>query len=216
MLEVGKAYPKPEMSRIFGTKAKLGLDRKLERYGITFSVSGRGEQAVYKIQGICDPFKVFAITELGFDANTDFRKLRNFYYYFFNDEEFMAMPDEVKEIRMRKEGKDISRQTIAGYTAKLVAKGLIDRFPFNNFIYYFAYQGEQRIVERAEYSKAWREYWQNKDDGMEYYEAINEMIANYGGVARKQPIPEINGIYNEEIEYLRSLIQQSIEDEIGG
>ena len=49
---------------------------------------------------------------------------------------------------------------------------------------------------------------------MEYYEAINEMIANYGGVARKQPIPELNGIYNEKIEYLRSLIQQSIENEI--
>ena len=214
MLEVGMAYPKPEMSRIFGTRAKQGLDRKLERYGITFSVSGRGEQAVYEIQNISDPFKVFAITELGFDANTDFRKLRNFYYYFFNDEEFMAMPDEVKEARMKKEGKGVSRQSIAGYTAKLVAKDLIDRFPRNNFIYYFAYLGEQRIVERAEYSKAWREYWQNKEDGMEYYEAISEMIANYGGVARKQPIPEINGIYNEKIEYLRSLIQQSIENEV--
>lgn len=215
MLEVGKAYPKPELSLIFGTKAKQGLDRKLERYGITFSVKGRGEQAVYEIQTILDPFKVFAITELGFDANTDFRKLRNFYFYFFNDEEFMAMPDEVKEARMRKEGKDISRQTIAGYIAKLVAKDLVYCCPINNFIYYFAYRGEQRIVERAEYSRAWREYWQNKDDGMEYYEAIGKMIANYGGVARKQPIPALNGIYNAKIEHLRSLIQQSIENEIG-
>lgn len=109
MLEVGKVYTKPEMSHIFGTKAKQGIDRKLERYGITFSVSGKGERAVYEIQKIQDPFKVFAITELGFDANTDFRKLRNFYFYYFNDEEFMAMPDEVKESRMRKEGKDIYR-----------------------------------------------------------------------------------------------------------
>jgi len=216
MLEVGKVYPKPEMTRIFGTKAKLGIDRKLAGYGITFSVSGRGERAVYKIHSICDPFKVFAITELGFDANTDFRKLRNFYYYFFNDEEFMAMPDEVKEARMRKEGKDISRQTIAGYTQKLIARDLVDRSSHSSFIYYFAYKGEQRIVERAEYSKAWREYWQNKDNGMDYYEAINEMIVTYGGVARKQPIPELNGIYNETIEYLRFLIQQSIENEIGG
>lgn len=151
MLEVGKAYPKPEMSLIFGTKAKQGLDRKLERYGITFSVSGRGEQAVYKIQGICDPFKVFAITELGFDANTDFRKLRNFYYYFFNDEEFMAMPDEVKETRMRKEGKDISRQTIAGYTAKLVANNLVDRFPFNNFIYPYSHRAYCRYLDQGSF-----------------------------------------------------------------
>ena len=37
----------------------------------------------------------------------------------------------------------------------------------------------------------------------------------YGGVARKQAIPEINGIYNEKIEYLRSLIQASLENEMG-
>jgi hypothetical protein len=42
------------------------------------------------------------------------------------------------------------------------------------------------------------------------------MRANYGGVARKQAIPEINGIYNEKIEYMLSLIQESIENEIGG
>ena len=41
MLEVGKVYTKPELSHIFGTKAKQGIDRKLERYGITFSVSGK-------------------------------------------------------------------------------------------------------------------------------------------------------------------------------
>ena len=40
------------------------------------------------------------------------------------------------------------------------------------------------------------------------------MRHKYGGVARKQPIPEINGIYNEQIEYMLSLIYQSIENEI--
>ena len=215
MLEVGKVYTKPELSQIFGTKAKQGIDRKLERYGITFSVSGKGERAVYEIQKIQDPFKVFAITELGFDANTDFRKLRNFYFYYFNDEEFMAMPDEVKESRMRKEGKDISRQTIANYTAKLEAHDLINRYS-PDYIYYFAYKGEQRIVQREEYSKAWREYWANREDGMDYFETINFMIATYGGVARKQAIPQINGIYNKQIEYMLSLIQQSIENELEG
>lgn len=215
MLEVGKVYTKPELSRIFGTKAKQGLNRKMTGYGITFAVSGRGEKSVYEIQKIQEPFKVFAITELGFDANTDFRKLRNFYFYYFNDEEFMAMPDEVKESRLRKEDKDISRQTIAKYTEKLRGHDLIDRFG-NGFIYYFAYKGEQRIVQREEYSKAWREYWANRNDGMDWYDAIYNMIATYGGVARKQPIPQINGIYKEEIEYMLSLIQQSIENEIGG
>ena len=40
------------------------------------------------------------------------------------------------------------------------------------------------------------------------------MRNNYGGVARKQPKPEINGIYTEEIKYLCTLVQQSIEQEI--
>lgn len=215
MLEVGKVYTKPEMTHILGTKAKQGIDRKLERYGITFSVSGKGERAVYEIQKIQDPFKVFAITELDFDASTDFRKLRNFYFYYFNDEEFMAMPDEVKESRMRKEGKDISRQTIANYTAKLEAHDLINRYS-PDYIYYFAYKGKQRIVQREEYSKAWREYWAKLNAGVNYYKAMDDMIFTYGGVARKQAIPQINGIYNKQIEYMLSLIQQSIENELEG
>lgn len=215
MLEVGKVYTKPELSQIFGTKAKQGIDRKLERYGITFSVSGKGERAVYEIQKIQDPFKVFAITELGFDANTDFRKLRNFYFYYFNDEEFMAMPDEVKESRMRKEGKDISRQTIANYTAKLEVHDLINRYS-PDYIYYFAYKRKQRIVQREDYSKAWHEYWAKLNAGVNYYKAMDDMIFTYGGVARKQAIPQINGIYNKQIEYMLSLIQQSIENELAG
>lgn len=38
---------------------------------------------------------------------------------------------------------------------------------------------------------------------------------NYGGVARKQAIPDINGIYNDKIEYMMGLIVQSIENEMG-
>ena len=56
-----------------------------------FDVCGRGEGAVYTIRAIPDPFKIFAIIELGFDANTDFIKLRNFLYHFFEDEVFMAI-----------------------------------------------------------------------------------------------------------------------------
>lgn len=59
-------------------------------YGIMFDVCGWGEGAVYTIRAIPDPFKVFAIVEPGFDANTDFTKLRNFLYHFFEDEVFMA------------------------------------------------------------------------------------------------------------------------------
>lgn len=109
MLENGRVYSKPELTQMLGTRSKQGIDRKLQRYGISFEVHGRGERAVYTIKAMADPFKVFAITELGFDGGTDFIKLRNFYYHFFEDDVFMAMPDEVKENRMRKMGQDVSR-----------------------------------------------------------------------------------------------------------
>ena len=214
MIEIGKTYTKPELSTVFGSRDKQGLERKMLSYQIGFSVSGHGENAVYEIQTMKDPFKVFAITELGCGGNTSFDKLRNFYWYYFNDEIFMAMPDEVKEVWMKRENKTITRQTIARYTQKLVDKNLIDRNT-KNFVYYFAFKDTQRFAEHAEYLQAWKEYWADIGDGYGSFGAIMNMRANYGGVARKQPIPEINGIYNKEIEYMLSAIQQSIENEQG-
>ena len=215
MLEIGCVYPKPEMTRILGTSSKQGIDRKLTRYGIQFEVCGRGEGAVYTITGMADPFKVFAIVELGFDANTDCIKLRNFLYHFFEDEVFMAMPDEVKEVWMEKMGQHLTRQTIATYTRRLETNNLINRHT-KNFIYYFAYKKEQRFCDHAEYLEAWHNYWDDIASGLHNCDAIGNMRADFGGVARKQPIPEINGIYNEKIEYMLLLIQHSIESEHKG
>ena len=212
MLEL-RRYPKGDLVAMFGTKNTEGLKRKMERYGIDFETSGRGDTLTFEIKKIKDPFKVFAISELEIDAGTDFKKLRNFYYYYFNDETFMAMPDEVKEYRMRKQGQDVSRQTIATYIAKLDRKNLIERNT-NDYIYYFAFKQEQRSVEREEYLRAWHEYWNDIDNGFSSVDAIRRMQKNYGGVARKQAKPEINGIYTEQIEYLNTLVAQSIEKEI--
>lgn len=213
MLEIGKTYIKSELSEAFGTKDKQGLERKMSGYGITFSVSGRGNNAVYEITDMTDPFKIFAITELGFGGNTSFEKLRNFYWYYFNDETFMAMPDEVKEVWMKSDNKTITRQTIANYTSKLVSHNMVERNT-SNFIYYFAYKQTQRLTDKAEYVQAWKEYWNDISNGICSFDAICNMRTKYGGVARKQAIPEINGIYNDKIEYMLSLIQKSIEKEI--
>ena len=78
MLEL-KTYQKAELSALFGTRNTQGLERKMERYGITFEKSGRGNRATYTITAIKDPFKIFCITELDFDGGTDFHKVRNFY-----------------------------------------------------------------------------------------------------------------------------------------
>lgn len=214
MLEIGYEYKKSELTQIFGSKSNQAINRKLDRYGVKFSVAGRGEQAVYKIQQMDDKFKIFAITELGFDANTDFQKLRNFYFYFFNDEEFQILPDEMKEARMRENNRDISRQTIAKYLDRLVEHNYIAYLGGDDYVYYFAHKGKRRIVEKLEYSRAWREYWSDKESGMDYYTAIYNMIAHYGGVARKQAVPTVNAIYGRKIDEMLSYIEQSIENEI--
>ena len=214
MLEIGCEYKKSELTQIFGSKSNQAINRKLDRYGVKFSVVGRGEQAVYKIQQMDDKFKIFAITELGFDANTDFQKLRNFYFYFFNDEEFQTLPDEMKEARMRENNRDISRQTIAKYLDRLVEHNYIAYLGGDDFVYYFAHKGKRRTVEKSEYSKAWREYWSDKESGMDYYTAIYNMIVHYGGVARKQAVPTVNAIYGKKIDEMLSYIEQSIENEI--
>ena len=214
MLNVGCKYKKSELAQIFGSTSNQAINRKLDRYGVKFSVTGRGEQAVYQIQQIADKFKIFAITELGFDANTDFQKLRNFYFYFFNDEEFQTLPDEMKEARMRENNRDISRQTIAKYEDRLVKYDYIAYLGGDDYIYYFAHKGKRRMVERAEYSRAWREYWTDKESGMDYYAAIYNMIFHYGGVARKQAIPTLNAIYLKKIEEMLSYIEESIENDV--
>ncbi len=212
MLEI-RDYTKNEISKLLGTKDKQGIDRKLNRYGVEFTSIGRGERRVYTIENIQFPFKVFCITEMGFDATTDFIKVRNFYYHYFNDEIFMTMPDEVKENMLEERKEHISRGPIARYTQKLVANNMIHRNT-STFLYYFAYKQKQRLVERAEYTQAWHEYWHDILNGASSFDAIINMRANYGGVARKQAIPERNILLNEKIEYMLSLIYQSIDDEI--
>lgn len=213
MLEIGCKYKKSELARIFGPISNQAINRKLDRYGVRYTATGRGEQAVYQIQQIEDKFKLFAITELGFDANTDFKKLRNFYFYFFNDEEFQTLPDEMKEVRMRENNKDISRQTIARYEHRLLERDYITYGC--DYIYYFAYKDKRRDVDKPEYSRAWKEYWANKESGMDFHLAIHYMIVNYGGVARKQAIPIKNAFHLKKINEMLLYIEQSIEDEAG-
>lgn len=215
MLEVNRSYAKQELSQMLGTRTKQGIDRKLQRYGVEFDVCGWGDTTTYTIKSISNRFKLYAILELGCAGNTDFRKLRNVYYHFFEDEVFRAMPDEVKEVRLHEIGEGVSRQAIAGYIQKLEKREMISRHT-DNYIYYFAIGQKQRIVERTEYTTAWREYWRDRHFGLDSGEAIFRMFTKYQGVARKQAIPAINGIYNKEIEYMLTLIQESIENEIRG
>ena len=211
MLEV-RSYTKQELAELLGTTDRQGIKDRLNGYGVVFSIKGNGDRAVFKIKRLNDPFKVFCILELGFKPQCDFVKVRNLFWYYFNDEEFMAMPDEVKEHRLGDNGHPVSRQSIAKYIERLTVNEYINP-QSGNFIYYFAYKDTQTITTREQYSKAWREYHARKEI-TNNFEAIKRMRRNYGGVARKQAIPDINGVYIDKINYLNELIIRSINDEI--
>ena len=212
MLEARK-YTKTEMAEILETTDNQGISRKLQRYGVEFERSGRGDKLIFDIKAVPDKFKMYCISELGYDGRIDFRKLREFLYCYINDDEFRAMPDEVKEYRMRADENPISRQTIAKYTFQLKHLDIVN-LDSGRYIYYFAFKDIQRVTEHKEYVMAWKQYWENRENEMASIDAISIMIATFGGVARKQAIPEFNAIYYNKIEELNRIILESIENEL--
>jgi hypothetical protein len=57
MIEL-RRYGKAELAAILKTSSKEGMTRKLERWGITFTEAGRGNNLEITITSIADRFKV--------------------------------------------------------------------------------------------------------------------------------------------------------------
>ena len=212
MLEL-KTYSMHELYEILHCNNRNSLKKKLNGYGVSFTDEGRGDAAVFHLHSFKSYFKIYAITELGISAQTDFRKMLYLYFEFFNNDEFLALPDESKESYLRNINHDVTRQSIAHYIAHLDRKNYI-HCNSGNFVYYFAYKNKQIFTDKESYNRAWHEYFELKKNDADSFCAIRRMINTYGGVARKQQIPDINGIYLKEIDYMLSLIQRDIEQEL--
>lgn len=208
MLEL-RTYNIDEINAILGTTNRQGIQRKLNRYGVEYSVSGWGTKTKFEIKNIEDEFKLFCILDLGMSANTDFNKFLYFLYYFLNDEDFRWLPDEILEIKMNEREIHISRQTIANYKRVLSRLNLFAKV--GDYVYYFARRNNQIITDETIYKKAWREYWENKNNGIDSQEAICIMRADYGGVARKQAIMEENAIHADTINKINDMVCRAVE-----
>ena len=138
MLEI-KTYSLSTIKDLLSCRTRQQAKRKLDNYEVEYKIEGNGNNASIEIQAINNPLKLYCILDLGFTAQTDFEKLKYFLYYFLNDEEFRAMPDEVMETRMHHSGHPVSRQTIANYRAKLQAKDIIFSDISEYIGYYFKY-----------------------------------------------------------------------------
>ena len=212
MLEL-KTYSIQEMSDILGSKTKKQIDGKLKRYDVEFESKGRGNDLVYTIQRINDPFKVFCIIELGFAAQSDFIHLRHFLYHFLCDDYFMSMPDEVKEHMMDEAfNYHISRQTITNYEKKLAKKGYVSLD--GEYYYYFAYKKKQIMTTEEIYKSAWRKFWFWISLGASSDDAKFNIITTYGGMPMKHQKIEKNAFYLKKIDYLIELIRNSIDNDL--
>lgn len=216
MIEIGK-YTKAEISDILHTNGKQGIDRKLNRYGIEFTYSGRGANLMYSINKITNPFKVYCITELGLSANVDFEKFKYFCMYFFCDDRFSAYPIIAMEQILRKDGVLISRQTISKSIHYFERLNYVAVFK-DECTYYAVNKlanDEKTYTEitKEKYSKGWHIYWEMKEEygvSAAYYK-MREYI---GGHPCKSPKIEQNAFYLKEIETLISLITDSFLNQV--
>ena len=210
MLEI-RAYSIGELREVLGTKDKQGIDRKLSGYGIQFDSTGWGENRVYSIESIPEPFKMYAITKLGIPAQADFMKIRNLYYYFFCVDGFAEMPQLEMEAILEEDGYKMSYKVISKWLKYLEHLDYVS-FSRSEFIYY-AIRKENGVKVYQEISKelylaGWHLYFDEKHTvGTEM--AYFNMRVLVGGHPYKKPKVEQNVLQMAEIEELIDVINES-------
>lgn len=215
MLEC-REYQYEELSKYLGTKDPQGIGRKLNNYDVEFSKSGTGQKTRYNITAINNPFKVFAVFELGAPPQTDFKKFAYFIYLLLNYDGFNGMGAEMMEEFLRDKPVNISRQTISKYIKRLEDNNYIST-SFSDFVYYKVYKkyGVQthEIVPREEYSAAWKIYWDCKEKkGYDSSAAFITMYNKFGGVPRKHPLIEPNVFYKDVMDWLTDILYKDFGD----
>ncbi|MCR5369265.1 MAG: hypothetical protein K6E83_00970 [Clostridium sp.] len=209
-----KRYTFAEIASILHTKTNKGIRSKLTSRKIPFRQIGEGKSAVFEILDIPNPFALFCEEKLGFNVQCNFTKIRNLFYFCFNDEEFFEMPDEFKVDKLDSENKHVSRPSIAKYLDHLYNAGWFAKSS-ECFFYYFAYGDHREYTDHQTYLEAWHDYWGKKEESGNYSLAAATVIIKYGGMPRRQAIPEPNALSSKELEELIALTNKSFEADYG-
>lgn len=204
-------YTKEDLINEFHTDRMDSIKRSLDRLGYKYETNKKnGKNLRLTITKLPNMFKVFCISELGIPAQSDFRLLRNFFYYFFCDEEFQQLPIEEMVRIMESEGKKVSRQTISKWIQFLKNKNIINES--QEYLYFTTVKTdistESLRITREEYLAAWKAYWDIINNGGMYNEALNAMYKVNGGATFKKPIIEENGFYSDLIDSLVELLDE--------
>ena len=208
MLQV-RTYSFSELKEVLGTKDKQATDRKLTRYGVEYSSSGRADNREYTITRIPDPFRLYCVLVLGTPPQADFEKIRNLYYYFFCVEGFTDLPLIEMAKVMEQEGVPASRQFVSKWIEYLRHLDYIN-FTQSECEYYAISRDEQdnricKSISRTDYLHAWAIYfeWRGIEGcGLAYARMYNTI----GGHPYKKPIYQQNALMAAEIQELIDII----------
>lgn len=210
MLEL-RTYTKDEIIGVLGTKDREGIKRKLDGYGVEYTINGWGDYTL-TITAINDPFRLFCITTLGIPAQADFNKLKILYYYLFCCPDFASLPYEVMASKLKAIGEPEppSSKTVSKWVGYL---GKIDFVAFDKEdCSYYAIQKRKDGLRMCEeitkevYCAGWHIYWENKPtEGTEI--AYYLMREHIGGHPCRRPKMKVNAFYREDIEQLINILE---------
>lgn len=209
-------YSRQDLMEIFNTDRIDSIKRSLTRLGYGYYTEGRAADLKITITQIPDAFKMYCINELGIPPQSDFLLLRNFFYYFFCDEEFALLSANKMAEKMKEEGKPICRQTINKWIDFLQKKGLL-HVSKCDYVYCVSFStGVREYTEeitKEQYLAAWAIYWNIRNKGGTYEEAFKAMCALHGGTVYKKPKIDQNAFYKQKIDNLIDIILESLEQE---
>lgn len=210
MLELRK-YTKDEIVSILGTADRQGVKRKLDGYGVEYTIEGWGNYTL-TITAINDPFRVFCITTLDIPAQADFDKLKTLYYHLFCCPDFATLPYEVMASKLKEEGEQDppSNKTISKWVEHLDKISFV-AFDGEDCTYHAIRKNKDGMrvckeITKEVYCTGWRIYWEYKTkEGTDaaYYRMFNYV----GGHPCRRPKMKANGIYNNEIEQLIDILE---------
>lgn len=213
-----KAYTIQEMRELLKTDAKKqGIERMLQRKNIEYSVEGWGENNVFTLKKVPPMLKFIAFCKKEFTLapQTDFTRLRNFFYYYLDDENFRNLPDTIKSERMGENDMPLSRQTIGHYEQYLYREYYFCP-DYTNFKYYLTHrEGDKKVAEEIDrkiYKEVWALYWEVKEETKSSEIARWTMFGEYGGYPNKSPIILENGIAAKKVDELNELVLETFEE----
>ena len=167
---------------------------------------------MYSITYISDPFKIYAIDQLGINPQADFTKIRNLYYYLLNCEGFAELPYVEMERRLEADGKAISRGTISRWIRHLERINFI-MLSTSEANYYAVIKMNCRNyykeIPGSIYREGWKLYFQKVDEGADYRTAYRAMKKLVGGHPIRVPKIIYNAVYTKELEELQEKLAAS-------